>query len=185
MILTGPSERLFRIRDPLASTLTEITVVMAITTIVAVRAFLAATGYPRVGHGHLHIAHMLWGGLLMIVAFTVVMQSADRIWKPFAAVVFGVGLGLFVDEVGKFVTNTNDYFFKPAFALMYVLFVVLMLVSKLLDRLDHVGDEERLYFAAQAIAHQSMGLLSVDERERLSSVLGRLAPVGCQEQSGD
>ena len=33
--------------------------------VVGTRWFLDLTGYPQVGGGELHIAHMLWGGLLL------------------------------------------------------------------------------------------------------------------------
>ena len=36
--------------------------------VVGTRWYLQATGYPQVGGGELHIAHMLWGGFLLVVA---------------------------------------------------------------------------------------------------------------------
>lgn len=32
------------------------------------RLFLAVTGYSRIGGGELHIAHVLWGGVLLFLA---------------------------------------------------------------------------------------------------------------------
>jgi hypothetical protein len=37
--------------------------VAAVVTVLVTRAFLHMTGYPQVGGGGLHVAHVLWGGL--------------------------------------------------------------------------------------------------------------------------
>ena len=45
-------------------------------------------------------------------------------WVPAAtAVLVGVGSGLFVDEVGKFITQQNDYFTPLAAPIIYVVFL--------------------------------------------------------------
>jgi hypothetical protein len=97
-------------------------------TVLLTRGYLAATGYPQVGGGSLHIAHALWGGLLLLAGLLGALAFVGNRSRRIAAVVGGVGLGLFVDEVGKFVTQTNNYFFRPAAAIIYALFVALALV---------------------------------------------------------
>ena len=47
--------------------------VSAIATVVIIRIFLEATGYPQLGGGGLHIAHVLWGGLGMLVAIVLLL----------------------------------------------------------------------------------------------------------------
>jgi len=37
-------------------------------TVIATRVYLELTGYPQLGNSVLHIAHALWGGLLLIIA---------------------------------------------------------------------------------------------------------------------
>jgi hypothetical protein len=88
-------------------------------SVAATRWFLAATGYPKVGGGGLHIAHMLWGGLLLVVAATLPLVLVGRRVLYLAALAGGVGVGLFIDEIGKFITESNDYFFAPAAPLIY------------------------------------------------------------------
>lgn len=75
------------------------------------RVNLAATGYAQIGGGPHHIAHLLWGGLLLIVAFSLLLAFQNPERKIWSATIAGVGFGLFIDEIGKFVTTDNDYFF--------------------------------------------------------------------------
>lgn len=110
-------------RDVHAVVRMELFVVFAVSTILGTRAFLALSGYPQIGGDGLHIAHMLWGGLLMMIAFALVLGFVQPRMKDVGAIVGGAGFGLFIDEVGKFVTSDNDYFFQPSFAIMYLVFV--------------------------------------------------------------
>ena len=55
------------VRDSDVGNLFELLLVISVTTILINRAFLALTGYPKIAFGSFHIAHMLWGGLLMLV----------------------------------------------------------------------------------------------------------------------
>lgn len=96
-----------------------------IVTVVTTRVFLFLAGYPQIGSGSgLHIAHVLFGGLLMMAALVLLFTyvSTSRLLYV-TAILGGAGFGLFIDEVGKFVTRDVDYFFKPAFVIMYVIFV--------------------------------------------------------------
>ncbi len=40
----------------------------------------------------------------------------------------GVGVDLFIDEVGKFLTQTNDYFFPAAAPIIYAFFMLTVLL---------------------------------------------------------
>src|SRR2546430_3149643 len=115
--------RPFFIRNLRAGELLERFLVSAVAALLAVRFFLGLTGFPRLGGGGLHIAHMLWGGGLMIAALLVLLGYLGQRVRRAAAVVAGIGFGLFIDELGKFITSDNNYFFRPAIALIYVIFV--------------------------------------------------------------
>jgi hypothetical protein len=124
--------------------------VSAVTAVLVTRLYLSMTGYPRVGAGPLHIAHLLWGGLLMLAAQILLLSALGNRAKRIAAIVGGLGFGLFVDEIGKFVTSDNDYFFKPAIALIYVLFILLFLVFRAIERRS-LSPQEALVNAADML----------------------------------
>jgi hypothetical protein len=86
------------------------------------RLFLALTGYPQLGGGDLHIAHALWGGLLLFIAALFPLMFANRWAYLVNAALAGVGVGLFIDEVGKFMTRTNNYFYPLAAPIVYGFF---------------------------------------------------------------
>lgn len=161
----------YLIRDPHAPSLTEIWIVSAVVTIVAIRGFLYVTGYPQVGGDTFHIAHMLWGGLGMVIGFGMLILFAHFVWKPIAAVVAGAGFGAFIDELGKFITKDNDYFYKPTIGLIYAIFIVLLLLARLIDRRREPTAADHLYIAVQGIQWQAIGKL---DRERQQNALEHL-----------
>jgi len=101
-----------------------ITLLSFAVSITLIRLFLTLTGFPRLGSGTLHIAHVLWGGLLLFLASLVPLILANRWALTAGAVLAGAGAGLFIDEVGKFITSTNDYFYPPAAPIIYVFFLL-------------------------------------------------------------
>ena len=102
--------------------------VSAVATVLIIRAYLSATGYPQIGTGGLHIAHVLWGGLLMLVGLLLLVLRLGRPAVRLGAFLSGVGFGFFIDEIGKFVTSDVNYFFEPAIAMIYVVFVAIAIV---------------------------------------------------------
>lgn len=142
-------------RDPAASSHLAGFLVAAVTTVMLTRVLLAATGYPQLGGDGLHVAHVLWGGLLMALAFVVLLSFAGPVARPVGALVGGVGFGLFVDEVGKFVTSDNDYFYEPTAALIYLVVVGLVLLGEVLHGRSAHHPVEHLAAAAD---HATAGL---------------------------
>lgn len=121
------------IRDADAARNLEILLISAIVAILVTRIYLQLTGFPQIGGGHLHIAHMLFGGMLMLSALALLVTYLNLFIRVTASVVGGIGFGLFIDELGKFITADNDYFFQPTFSLLYVLFVALFLIVRSLS----------------------------------------------------
>lgn len=94
----------------------------------ATRLFLELTGYPQLGGGGLHIAHLLWGGLLLFIAALLPLIFANRWVYRVVAILSGLGIGLFIDEVGKFITQNNDYFYPAAAPIVYAFFLICVLI---------------------------------------------------------
>lgn len=158
----------YRIREPNNSSLLEIWLVSAVVTVLGIRLYLYLTGYPQVGGDTLHIAHMLWGGLGMVIAFGFLILFASSVWKPIAALVGGIGFGTFIDELGKFITKDNDYFFQPTAAIMYAVFIILYFGARYFDRKRELTEADHLYLAAQGVGWQAIGKL--DKRQQQAAL---------------
>lgn len=162
----------FLLRDLHARHHLELFLVSSVSAVLAIRGYLRLTNYPQVGGESLHIAHMLWGGLLMLGGILVLLAFIGETSRRLAALVGGVGFGTFIDEVGKFVTRDNDYFFRPAVALIYVTFVLTYLALRSVRRSEPTHHEylvNALQELEQAAAHD----LQPEERDRALSFLDR------------
>jgi hypothetical protein len=145
--------------------------VTAVATVLLVRAILAATGWPQLGGGKIHFAHLLWGGLAMLLALVLFMSTQERRWRLFAVFSAGVGFGLFIDELGKFVTSDNDYFFKPAVAFIYMVFVALFLVARAIDNRGSLSPPAALMNSFDLAKETAVHTLDETERAQLLSLL--------------
>lgn len=147
-------------------------VVTATATIVTVRTYLAITGYPQIGgHSNLHIAHALFGGALMILALVLgcLFVGARARWIEIE--VGGVGIGLFLDEVGKFVTKTNDYFYHPAAEIMYLTILTVVIGGGLVQAVHKPTVRERLVdVGVNAAEGMAFGLTAERMRDLASSL---------------
>jgi len=159
--------RPFFIRNLRAGELLERFLVSAVAALLAVRFFLGLTGFPRLGGGGLHIAHMLWGGGLLVAALLVLLGYLGQRVRRTAAVVAGIGFGLFIDELGKFITSDNNYFFRPAIALIYVIFVLLFLWWRSLERRRTRSEETYLANALMLLQDTALHDLDPGEKYRL------------------
>ena len=101
--------------------------IAAVTTVLVIRTQLWLTHYPQLGGGGLHIAHLLYGGIFMAIAIGVLLMYLGRGPRRPAALLGGIGFGFFIDELGKFVTEDNNYFYQPAAGVIYLVFIAIFL----------------------------------------------------------
>ena len=159
--------------------------VCAVSTVLLTRSFLALAGYPQVGGSKFHIAHVLYGGLLLLAACVVSLGFLNPEVKVVAAVLGGVGFGLFIDEVGKFVTKNVDYFYRPAIAIIYVCFVVLFGVIRWLSR-KRFSPQETTLIGLEALQRAATGTLSEQRRSRILALMLETGdPTGLAQQIRD
>jgi hypothetical protein len=158
-----------------ASELFETFLVSAIAAILLIRVFLSITGYPTVGGDALHIAHMLWGGLLLLVAQLLLLGFLGGAIRTTAAFIGGVGFGAFIDELGKFLTHDNDYFYRPTFALIYILFILVYLGFRAVHHRSYTRFEylaNALEITHEAVRHD----LDPDEKRQAIALLEKCDP---------
>ena len=150
------------------SRLLETFFIASVTSILVIRTFLASTGYPQLGGHGLHIAHLLWGGLLMLIALVLLLAFIGRHLQSSAALLGGIGFGTFIDELGKFITSDNNYFFQPAIPLIYIIFVLLFLSFRELANHPSSSERTRLANALHILAEDApSGLPEEDKNEVL------------------
>jgi hypothetical protein len=149
------------------------------------RLSLALTGYPQLGTGELHIAHVLWGGLLLFAAALLPLIIAERWVYTAAALLAGVGVGLFIDEVGKFITQRNNYFYPAAAPIVYTFFLLTILLFLNIRRFTDLPPHAELYRALGLIGEMLVHPLGAQERALLESQLDQLARNSTSESHAD
>ncbi len=172
-------------------------------SVAGTRFFLELTGFPQLGNSTLHIAHVLWGGLFLFAASLLPLIFSNRWVYSTGAILAGLGVGLFIDEVGKFITQTNDYFYPGAAPIVYAFFLLTVLIylrvrkpsqrdprSELYQTLDSFQEildhdldpfekkrlEENLHYVIQYAEHPDLVHLAEHLQSFLRSDLLHVAP---------
>ena len=168
-------QRLFirnvRVREQL-----EIFVVSAVTSLLLLRFYLYLAGYPQVGGGSLHIAHMLYGGLFMAIAIIMSMSFLGYRLQRLTALIGGVGFGIFIDEIGKFLTKDNNYFFRPAIGIIYAIFVLLYLLTNFLSRRQKHSSQTYQLNALVQLEEAILHNMDEHEKARVAELLRQADP---------
>ena len=140
-------------------------------TVIVTRVYLELAGYPQIGNDVLHIAHALWGGLLLFVAALLPLALANRWAIQVSGLLGGIGTGLFIDEVGKFITQANDYFFPPSLSIIYGFFLLTVLGYLYFRRPHRQDPRKAMYHALEGLQDALDGDLDVEEAARIESQL--------------
>ncbi len=156
--------------------LLEIFFVTAVASVLGIRFFLALTGYPSLSPGSLHIAHVLLGGVLMMMALVICLGYINKSAYHLAAILGGIGFGAFIDELGKFITGDNDYFYRPAVALIYIIFILLYLGIEAFIKTPKLSEQERLINALELAKEVVLEDLDHRERRRALDLLKECSP---------
>jgi hypothetical protein len=175
----GPYRRRIRfnsVRNIDGGILLERFLVAGVGTLLGLRFYLEATGFPQVGGDGLHVAHVLWGGLLMCAGIVVLLASLGRRAQNLAAVLGGAGFGLFIDEVGKFLTSDNNYFFKPAVAIIYIVFLLLVVVARAFERQQTLTPEAYLVNAIDLMKEAVLHDMDQARKDRALLLLQKSDP---------
>jgi hypothetical protein len=142
----------------------ELLLVSAASSLLLLRFALYLFGYPQVGGGSLHIAHMLYGGLFLLAAVVIQISFIGKRSQRVSAVIGGAGFGIFIDELGKFITRDNNYFFRPTIGIIYAIFMILYLIFNFLSRHQKLTSREYQLNALTEL--QEAVLLDMDKREK-------------------
>ncbi len=78
------------LRSVYAETLLEDFFIAAILSVIGIRFYLWATGYPQISGGGLHIAHVLFGGILMMIAMVTLIAFITLKARRIGAIVGGL-----------------------------------------------------------------------------------------------
>jgi len=166
---------MFRRRTPVKRAGAEryqlITLISFAASVVLTRLYLELTGFPQIGNGVLHIAHVLWGGLLLFIAALLPTLIANRWVYKLSALLSGIGVGLFIDEVGKFITRNNDYFFPFAAPIIYAVFMITVTIYLQVRRPSKHDSRAELYHALDEIMELIENDLDETERAELEARL--------------
>ena len=86
--------------------------------------------------------------------------------KNFASIIGGVGFGAFIDELGKFITNDNNYFYQPTIAIIYVIFVLFFLGARAVEKYFKFTKEEYAVNAIETTKQALIHDLDIEEKKK-------------------
>lgn len=145
--------------------------ISSVVTIFVIRFFLKVTDYPQLQGAGLHVAHLLWGGFFMLIALLLLFSFVGRGVLTISSILGGIGFGAFIDELGKFITSDNNYFFQPTVALIYFIFIAIYIASKVINNSRSISQKEYLINSLEMVSDAVLNDLDTDEKKRALTYL--------------
>ena len=152
----------------------QLTILSFAASVSLTRLILELTGYPQLGNSTLHIAHVLYGGVILYSASLIPLLYANRWAYTWGAILSGVGVGLFIDEVGKFITQSNDYFFPAAAPIIYAVFLMTVLLYLRVRNQPEADIRGELYTVMEILQEVLDHDLESEEHSELNRRLERI-----------
>lgn len=112
----------------------------------------------------------------MFIALSITFIFLNRETKYIASVIGGIGFGAFIDELGKFITNDNNYFFQPAIAIIYVILVLIFLAGRAIEKYFRLRPEEYAINALEMTKQAIMHDLDEEEKKKALQLLKKSDP---------
>jgi len=157
-----------------ASELVLTILIWSVLSLLLTRVFINVSGQYQLSFGVWHIAHVLWGGLFLLGGIITLVAWHGETARKMGAIFSGIGWGLFVDEIGKYLTSDNDYWFRPAIILMYVIFVLLFLIYRKLEKSNPISSKNLLYSILVRLEDVAEDDLEVSEKDQLLKKINTL-----------
>jgi hypothetical protein len=142
--------------------------ISAVATMLLTRFYLNVTNFPQISAGQLHIAHLLFGGVFMFIGIVLFAAFLNQPAHRAGAVLGGVGFGFFIDELGKFITADNNYFYEPTISIIYMVFILMFFGFKFLDKQHRLTSKEYLLNALEIT--QNLALYERDKHQKRTAI---------------
>jgi len=153
-------------RDFEAGDFIENFLVSAVFNVLFWRFYLSLAGWPKIIFGSFYIQHVLIGGMLMAIAMSILFVFLNREAKYLASWIGGAGFGIYIDEIGKYLTHDNNYFYQPAIAIIYVIIILIFLISRSIEKYFKPTTQEYATNALELAKNAIMHDLDTDGKQR-------------------
>lgn len=172
------SHLISRIREPVrrkgAEKYLQMTLLSFAASVSLTRLILDVLNYPQLGNDSLHIAHVLYGGVLLFASSLLPLIFANRWAYAWSAILSGLGVGLFIDEVGKFITQNNDYFYPAAAPIIYAFFLIVAIIYFQMCKPPEMDARSELYMVLESLGEVLDHDLDEEEYMDLKARLKRI-----------
>ncbi len=114
---------------------------------------------------------------MLFAGIAILVYQGDKVLS-WGAVILGIGFGFFIDEVGKFITEDNNYFFAPAAAIIYTFMVLSFMFSYyFIRRKRSIKVNEELIFVLEELKDLVSGSFHINQQKEITERLKYLSRI--------